>query len=139
MKRYVILFVVLVAGLLSGCRGTEWYKEYEDIGSFPNRVAAEQNALRHFQTWHGRLSNKDDTKVLFAFKSRGDTLWSNAVWYHKKEHRLVLETDIHSGISCSWEGVDKPVLDELVRQQRGLIAADSLAQPGISSYARVIR
>ncbi|GAB3887799.1 hypothetical protein GCM10028825_19400 [Spirosoma agri] len=58
----------------------------------------------------------------------------NAIWYHKRNARLAIEYDIHSGYCCMWKGVTKSKLTQLVKMEKGILQADSLAEPDPVGY-----
>jgi hypothetical protein len=129
--RSLSIIILLSVFCLTGCEIISLSKEYKSIGRFPNRTAAERMALEHLSNQYDKLPQNDYYKVSYSFDTTlANVRTSHAIWYNKAKNELAMEYDIYSGIICRWEAVDRSILNQLVLGNRGLILADSLANPG---------
>jgi hypothetical protein len=137
-KALFLLVPVFLAALGSCTKGLTGDEPYRRIGHFPNRVQAERMALRHIAERYESLPRTGEYRVLFSYDTTATRTVNNAhaLWYNRQTSVLSVEHDIGSGHSCQWREVTQAVLDQLVAANRGLVRADSLAQPTGLGYSR---
>jgi hypothetical protein len=137
MRSPLSSIILLFVFCLTGCELISLGKEYKSIGRFPNRTTAERMALEHISKRYGELPENEYYKVSYSFDTTlANVRTSHAIWYDKTKNKLAMEYDIHSGINCKWDSVNRSVLNQLVLGNRGLVLADSLANPGQPKYSR---
>lgn len=120
ISRSLGLFMIL----LLGCD----YDGYHFIGTFPVRVAAENQALGYLAEEYDELPNDSFKKVFYGYHKNNATT-RNAIWYNKTTSQLGIERDFKKGCSCLWTGINRVVLERLVSDKKGLFNAKYLANP----------
>ena len=102
----------------------------KDLGTFDTKVEAQNRAVNFVLSKYSSLPENEHYKVLYSFRDAKPGEYSrNALWYHKELQQAGLEVDIHSGMVCRWDEVDKHVLEQATQSTNNLIKIDSLAKP----------
>ena len=124
------IFYILALGAVFSCKELGLTSEYNSVGSFNNRVEAQNQALAFI------LKNYNSLPANKYYKVKYDNLNSppsdsrlQALWYNKGEKILVLEPSPPDGPACSWEKVTKEVLEQASRANDGMLKIDSIAAP----------
>lgn len=117
--------------LLSGC---DPYKllgldSYKSLGTFDTKREAQNQALAHIINRFDRLPKNDFYRVSYSFRDVDPSLGNrHAIWYNQQEHRLGMEVDLGSGMTCIWYEVDQALLEQIVQINQGMAGVDSLAK-----------
>jgi hypothetical protein len=106
---------------------------YHDIGTFSDRITAENKALEYLFVKYNRLPDNGYYKVSYSYLKNGINQ-DNSIWYDRKRKYLAVENDILSGYCCAWKGVNKYILNQIVLAKKGVFLADSLAIPDPIGY-----
>ncbi|WP_128544048.1 hypothetical protein [Larkinella soli] len=118
--------------LLDGCIFQENYAPfgYENIGNYRTRTEAEQQAVKTLLDRYAAnaLPTGGEYKVIYRF-DQPPGMRQHAIHYQPGKAQLGLETDIQSGTSCRWEGVDPQLLRAIYNDGEGLRSAVRLVDP----------
>lgn len=103
--------------------------QYQSIGTFDTKLEAQRVALELLLKQYDKLPANDFRKLGYTFRDVDPTMGNrHAMWYSRKEQRLGIEVDLHSGMTCTWYEVDKTTLEYIVKANLNLAGVDSLAK-----------
>jgi hypothetical protein len=128
MKTNIVRSSLLLLLLFTGCEKGTTIDGYKDIGKFSTKTDGRGAALKRVVDRFDKLPEKKAYKVLYSFDPLPNERGKESLWYDKTNKRLTIEQDIGSGGSCSWEEVDKTVLQAVMAIGKGITGIDSLSQ-----------
>ena len=121
-------FSLLLLLLLTGCEMNPIDGGYKELGKFSSKTDAQNAALKRVLDRFNKLPDNKHYKVSYSFDGPPNQRNSQALWYDKTNQRLSIEVDKRSGIACSWDKIDRDVLQTAVTVKRGLTSVDSLGK-----------